>query len=120
MFGLGFSEILIILVLALIFIGPKKLPEMAKNIGKGLREFQRAKQGLFDDIQSDINESEREIQKTAANATRQDEDHEHEYRADIEAEFHKPPEADEHSSQAKEESAESPVEKTESSKSPKV
>lgn len=53
MFGLGMSEVLIIFVIALIFIGPKKLPELAKNIGKGLREFQRAKNGLMDDINSE-------------------------------------------------------------------
>ena len=55
------GEILIILVLALIFIGPKKLPELAKNIGKGLREFQRAKQGLMDSIEiSQFEEEQKE------------------------------------------------------------
>jgi sec-independent protein translocase protein TatA len=54
MFGLGFGEILVILVIALIFIGPKKLPEMAKNLGKGIREFQRAKDGLFHDLKKDL------------------------------------------------------------------
>ena len=42
MFGLGFWEILVILALALIFIGPQKLPDIAKSLGKGLREFRRA------------------------------------------------------------------------------
>ena len=50
MFGLGMGEVLLILVLALIFIGPKKLPDLAKNIGKGMRDFQRAKDGLLDQI----------------------------------------------------------------------
>lgn len=50
MFGLGIGEILIILVFALIFIGPKKLPEMARNLGKGLREFQKAKDDIMDDF----------------------------------------------------------------------
>jgi sec-independent protein translocase protein TatA len=42
MFGLGFGEIVIILFIALLFIGPKKLPELAKSLGKGLREFKKA------------------------------------------------------------------------------
>ena len=50
MFGLGIGEILVILVIALIFIGPKKLPELAKNLGKGMREFQNAMRGINNSI----------------------------------------------------------------------
>lgn len=50
MFGLGAGEILIILVFALIFIGPKKLPELAKNLGRSLREFQKAKDDFIDQV----------------------------------------------------------------------
>ena len=46
MFGLGIGEIVVILFVALIFIGPKKLPELAKGLGKGIREFQNAANGL--------------------------------------------------------------------------
>jgi sec-independent protein translocase protein TatB len=42
MFGLGFQEVIVILVVALIVIGPKKLPELAKVLGKALRELRRA------------------------------------------------------------------------------
>jgi TatA/E family protein of Tat protein translocase len=59
MFGLGAGELLIILVFALLFIGPKKLPELAKSLGKGLREFQKAK----DDLMDHINHPEIETQK---------------------------------------------------------
>jgi sec-independent protein translocase protein TatA len=40
--GLGFQELLIILVIALLFFGGKKLPEIASGMGKAVREFKRA------------------------------------------------------------------------------
>jgi TatA/E family protein of Tat protein translocase len=48
MFGLGMQELLVILVIALIVVGPKKLPEVAKSLGRGLAEFKRT----ADDFQS--------------------------------------------------------------------
>lgn len=48
MFGLGVGEIAIILFVALIFIGPKKLPGLARGLGKGIREFQNAAKGITD------------------------------------------------------------------------
>lgn len=42
MFGIGMPELLLILALALIVIGPKKLPDIARAIGRGLAEFRRA------------------------------------------------------------------------------
>ena len=50
MFGLGAGEILVIGVIALIFIGPKKLPELARGLGRGIREFQKAKDDLMDEV----------------------------------------------------------------------
>ena len=46
MFGLGFSEIVVIFVLILLFVGPAKLPEIARGIGKGMREIRRATREL--------------------------------------------------------------------------
>jgi sec-independent protein translocase protein TatA len=42
MFGLGIQELLIVLVIALLFFGGKKLPEIASGMGKAVREFKRA------------------------------------------------------------------------------
>jgi sec-independent protein translocase protein TatA len=49
MFGLGVQELLLILLIALFFFGGKQLPEIAKGLGKGLREFKRASEGGADD-----------------------------------------------------------------------
>ncbi|NJD61758.1 MAG: twin-arginine translocase TatA/TatE family subunit [Deltaproteobacteria bacterium] len=42
MFGIGFQEMILILVVVLIFFGPKRLPDLAKSLGKGLAEFKKA------------------------------------------------------------------------------
>ena len=46
MLDLGLSELIVILAVALIVLGPKKLPELARNLGKGLAQFRRASEDL--------------------------------------------------------------------------
>ena len=48
MFGLGAQELLLILLIALFFFGGEKLPDIAKGLGQGLREFKRASEGMMD------------------------------------------------------------------------
>ena len=48
MFGLGAQELLLILLIALFFFGGEKLPDIAKGLGQGLREFKRASEGRTD------------------------------------------------------------------------
>jgi sec-independent protein translocase protein TatB len=54
MFGLGFTEIVIILVLALILLGPQRLPDVAKQLGKGLREFKKATDDLKGQFETEL------------------------------------------------------------------
>ena len=53
--NIGMGELLIILLVVLIFFGPKKIPEMAQGIGKGMREFKKAIKGVEDDLKNNIN-----------------------------------------------------------------
>jgi TatA/E family protein of Tat protein translocase len=56
MFGIGMPELLLILALALIVLGPKKLPELARALGKGMAEFRRATDELKDEFRQLENE----------------------------------------------------------------
>lgn len=65
MFGLSFGEIVIIAVLALLLLGPEKLPEAAKTLGKGLRDFKKATDDLKGQIETEIYADERKAAKPA-------------------------------------------------------
>jgi len=56
MFGIGFQEMLIILVVVLIFFGPKRLPDLAKSLGKGIAEFKKASEEVRKGIEEAVKE----------------------------------------------------------------
>ena len=58
MFGIGFQEMLIILLVVLIFFGPKRLPDLAKSMGKGLAEFKKASEEVRKGIEEAVKEEE--------------------------------------------------------------
>ncbi|RKX99032.1 MAG: twin-arginine translocase subunit TatB, partial [Spirochaetes bacterium] len=51
MFSIGMQELILILVIALLVVGPKKIPEMARSIGKAMKEFQKA----ANDVKESVN-----------------------------------------------------------------
>src|SRR4051812_22697748 len=69
MFGMSGTEMIIILVLALLLFGPNKLPEMAKLLGKGMREFQKATGDIRATVETEFNKlAELEPEKKPAPA----------------------------------------------------
>lgn len=85
MFGIGMPELIIILAVALIVIGPKKLPDLAKSLGRAFNEFRKATQELkasidlddglkdvkksFDDLHSDLRQGVSDRKPAAADAS---------------------------------------------------
>ncbi len=59
MFGLGTAELLIILFIALVVLGPKELPKVARTLGRGIRELQRAKDDIKKNIEFEDDPDER-------------------------------------------------------------
>jgi TatA/E family protein of Tat protein translocase len=62
---LGFPELIIIFVVALIVFGPRKLPELGRSLGKGLSEFKRASNELRTTLDDEIRNEDRPAATTA-------------------------------------------------------
>lgn len=65
--NLGMPEILLILVAALLVFGPKKLPDLGRSLGNGIREFRKGTQGLKDELEGSFKEESAPV-VAAANA----------------------------------------------------
>ena len=62
MFGIGFQEIVIIALVVLLFFGGKKIPELMKGLGKGVKSF---KQGM-QEVEGEMNEIKKDIESDSA------------------------------------------------------
>ena len=62
--NLGGGEMLLIFLVILIFFGPKKIPELATSLGKGMRKFRDAKEGLEDQFKTVMKEPMEMLQQT--------------------------------------------------------
>ena len=71
MFGsIGMPELIIILVIALIIFGPRKLPELGKSLGRSINEFKRASADLQSTLEQEIKLEEQKEQKQATDQSR--------------------------------------------------
>lgn len=63
MFGIGMQELVIVLIVALLVLGPKRLPEVARALGRGVREFRKATQEIKEsvDVEGHLKKIEDEI-----------------------------------------------------------
>ena len=72
MFGIGLPEMIIIMVIALIIIGPSKLPDLAKALGKGMAEFKKATQEIKEslEVDDDLKEIRKDLTDTVSGIDR--------------------------------------------------
>jgi sec-independent protein translocase protein TatA len=68
--NIGMPEMLVILVIALIFFGPRKLPELGRSLGKSLNEFKKASNDLRSTLEDEIRVEEQKEQRAKTEAER--------------------------------------------------
>jgi sec-independent protein translocase protein TatA len=56
-FGIGVTEMIILLIVLLVFFGPKRLPEMGRSLGRGMREFRQSIAGRDDEADAKLTPS---------------------------------------------------------------
>jgi len=67
--SLGWNEILLILLIVLLLFGGRKIPELMRGLGKGIREFNDAKSNVRKEIEEGITEKERPVTPSTAPTT---------------------------------------------------
>ncbi|HMK49782.1 MAG TPA: Sec-independent protein translocase protein TatB [Thermodesulfovibrionales bacterium] len=71
MFDIGMPEMIVIFVVALLVIGPKKLPEVAKALGKGLGELKKSFQDVKDSVEEEFKDSTSDIRDAVTDFKKQ-------------------------------------------------
>lgn len=74
MFGLGAGELFLIFIIALLFLGPKKLPELAKGLGQAMREFQKARDEMVNEMNKpqSPNDTKKDVEVSAVKVAESD------------------------------------------------
>ena len=67
-FGIGMPELLVVLVIGLLVLGPKRLPEIARSLGRGMSEFRRASTELRESLTSTFEPADKPAGKPAGKA----------------------------------------------------
>ena len=80
MFDLGIQELIVIFIVALVVLGPKKLPELGRNLGKGLAELKKAMQSVKEQMDTELHEikaplSDMKIDETTTKTEKEKEPH---------------------------------------------
>lgn len=95
MFNIGVPELLVIVVVALLVVGPKKLPDLAKSLARGLAEFRKAADDVTDTLKDSLNtdgiKSDLDGMKNSLLYGKKDDDHEDKQQSSSPAEDGKEP-----------------------------
>jgi len=96
MFGIGPPELIIIFLIVLLLFGGRKIPEIAKGLGRGMREFRKAKDDIRETIEDEEEEEkgQKEENKDSAKKKTTDDDIEDSQKDDIEFSKQNPSEED--------------------------
>ncbi len=64
MFGIGIPELIVIMIIAFVVVGPEKLPQIARALGKGIFELKRATEGIREEIENEGDKLEEILEET--------------------------------------------------------